>query len=149
MKNSEREIVKWKNLTKFQLQFYAPISFGATSATKTLSLTRFGLTVVAETASVGCGVAKGTNLASEFSKNKNKYYLEGYTLSNNTVQDFWYMHQKSLDDNKIDQAEWKKILIWITNMLALSSARYPNKLKSNKRKLTFLCQFFQYQSIWC
>ena len=77
-----------KNFNESSITIYAPINIGSTSATKTLSLTRFGLIVVAETASVGCGVANGTNLASEFSKNKDKDYLEGYTLSNNTVQDF-------------------------------------------------------------
>ena len=45
----------------------------------------------------------------EYLKTKEKSYLEKYTLSHNTLKDFRKLHQKSLEDNVIDQNEYKNL----------------------------------------
>ena len=72
-------------------------------------------------------VTIASKIICEYLKTKEKSYLEKYTLSHNTLQDFRKLHQKSLEDNVIDQNEYKKF----TDM-------YNNYLNSDKEKNTFL-----------
>ena len=69
-----------------------------------------------------------SKIISEFLKKKEKSYLEKYTLSHNTLQDFRKLYQKSLEDNVIDQNEYKKFTDMYNNY---------SKIK-NKEKNSFL-----------
>ena len=68
-----------------------------------------------------------------FFRKKEKFYLEKYALSNNTYQDFWKLYPKSLEDKK-NEGEYKKILISITNTLALPIVRKANIIKLKAKK---------------
>ena len=87
--------------------------------TITFSLTGFRLFVVPTTAGVGCRVAIGTKLASESVKKEENFFKKNiYTRSNNTVQFFIELKEKSLD-----QAEHKEF----TDM----NNRYNNAIRAS------------------
>ena len=89
-------------------------------------MTGYGLIIVPITAGCGCLMTIASKIICEYLKTKEKSYLEKYTLSHNTLQDFRKLHQKSLEDNVIDQNEYKKF----TDMY--------NNYSKNKEKNIFL-----------
>ena len=103
-------------------------------------ITGFGLIVVPITARVVCGNAIPSKLAGEILKEKQQKYLDKYTLSNNTVQYFRKMYQKSSEDYIFDQSETKKFVDMYN--------QNNNSINENKsfhdilRKVLFIVNFF-------
>ena len=83
---------------------------GSTSTLKIISKTAFGLIVVPIIAGIGCAIAIGTKLASEFYKRKGQNYLEKYTLWNNTAQILAKMYQKNSPGKKISEVEYDNFI---------------------------------------
>ena len=81
---------------------------------------------------VACGVAISSKLASEFLKKKEEYFLEKYALANNTAQDFRKMYQRRLEDNIIDQGEYK-IFVDLYNQYNMSSNENKSFHDTKKR----------------
>ena len=119
---------KFKNLNKILNTIDSLVIISSTSTSITFSLTGFGIFTIPIIASVGCGITITSKIICEYLKTKEKYYLEKYTLSHNTLQDFRKLHQKSLEDNVIDQNEYKRFTDMYSN--------YQNE--KNKTKNTFL-----------
>ena len=74
-----------------------------------------------------------SKIISEYLKTKEKSYLEKYTLSHNTLQDFRKLYQKSLEDNVIDQNEYKKFTDMYNNY---------SKIKNKEKNTFFSINFF-------
>ena len=119
---------KYKNLNKILNTIDSVAIISTTSTSITLSLTGYGLIIVPITAGCGCLMTIASKIISEFLKKKEKSYLEKYTLSHNTLNDFRKLYQKSLEDNTIDQNEYKKFTDMYNNY---------SKIK-NKEKNSFL-----------
>ena len=119
---------KFKNLNKILNTIDSVVIIGCTGTSVTLSVTGYGLIIVPITAGCGCLMSVGSKIINEFLKKKEKSYLKKYTLSHNTLQDFRKLHQKSLEDNVIDQNEYKKFTDMYNN--------YQNE--KTKQKNTFL-----------
>ena len=119
---------KYKNLNKILNTIDSVAIISTTSTSITLSLTGYGLIIVPITAGCGCVMTVGSKIISEFLKKKEKSYLKKYTLSHNTLNDFRKLYQKSLEDNIINENEYKKFTDMYNN--------YQNE--KTKQKNTFL-----------
>ena len=92
---------KYKNLNKILNTIDSVVIIGSTSTSITLSVTGYGLIIVPITTGCGCVMTIASKIFSEFLKKKEKSYLEKYTLSHNTLQDFRKLYQKSKNHWKI------------------------------------------------
>ena len=82
---------------------------GVTSTTVTLSVTGVGLIVVPIAAGVGASITISSKLISEVLKIKEKTYYKKYQLALKTLEEYNKLLTKSLEDNKIDQNEYKQL----------------------------------------
>ena len=87
---------KFKNLNKILNTIDSIVNISSTSTSITFSLTGFGIITIPIIAGIGCGITITSKITNEFIKKKEKSYLEKYTLSHNTLQDFRKMYIKNL-----------------------------------------------------
>ena len=114
-KKLKKKYNKFKTLNKLLNTIDSITIISTTSTSITFSLTGFGIITIPIIAGVGCTLTIASKIISEYLKTKEKSYLEKYTLSHNTLQDFRKLHQKSLEDNIIDQNEYKRFTDMYTN----------------------------------
>ena len=132
---------KFKNLDKILKTIHSLIIIGSTSTSASLlSITGFGLIAVAIKCGVGCGDVISTKLAGEFLKKREKFFPEKYILANNTVQDYKKVDQKSLEEDIIDQCEYKK-LVDMCKQYNISTNE--NKNTYNTKRRSFLVKNFK------
>ena len=126
-KKLKKKYNKFKTLNKILNTIDSVVIIGFTSTSITFSLTGFGIITIPIIAGIGCGITITSKIICEYLKTKEKSYLEKYTLSYNTLQDFKKLHQKSLEDNVLDQNEYKRFTDIYVN--------YQTESKINKKIL--------------
>ena len=100
---------KFKTMNKILNTVDSLVIISTTSTSITFSITGFGIITIPIIAGIGCGITITSKIICEYLKTREKFYLENYTLSHITLQEFRKLHQKSLEDNVIDQNEYKKV----------------------------------------
>ena len=127
-KKLKKKYNKFKTLNKILNTIDSITIISTTSTSITFSLTGFGIITIPIIAGVGCGLTITSKILCEYLKTKEKSYLEKYTLSHNTLQDFRKLHQKSLEDNVIDQNEYKKFTDMYNNYLNEKSKKLKKRI---------------------
>ena len=84
------------------------IKLGATSISVTLSLKGIGVLVIPNKAVVGCTTAFTTKIATRYLKKERSTVRK--TLSEQSLNDFRIFLFNSLQDQKIDDCEWKMFI---------------------------------------
>ena len=108
-KKLKKKYNKFKTLNKILTTLDSIIIISSTATSVTFAVTGFGVFTIPIIAGIrGWSVTITSKVLFEYIKTREKHYLEKYTLSHNTLQDFRKLHQKSLEDNVIDQNEYKK-----------------------------------------
>ena len=127
-KKLKKKYNKFRSLSKILNTTDSIIIISSTATSVTFAVTGFGVFTIPIIAGIGCGVTITSKVLFEYIKTREKHYLEKYTLSHNTLNDFRKLYQKSLEDNTIDQNEYKKFTDMYNN--------YQNE--KTKQKNTFL-----------
>ena len=82
---------------------------GVSSTCVTLSITGVGLIVVPIASGIGAGLCIISKLLGEYLKRKEQHNIKKYTLAGRTINDFYRLESKCLEDNKIDLNEYNKL----------------------------------------
>ena len=82
---------------------------GVSSTAITLSVTGVGLIVVPIASGIGAGVSIISKILNEYLKRKEQHNIKKYTLPGRTLNDFYRLESKCLEDNKIDLNEYNKL----------------------------------------
>ena len=127
-KKLKKKYNKFKTLNKILNTIDSVVIIGFTSTSITFSVTGFGIITIPIIPHIGCGITITSKIICEYLKTKEKSYLEKYTLSYNTLQDFRKLHQKALEDNVLDQNEYKRFTDMYVNY----------QIEKNNQKNTFL-----------
>ena len=106
----KKKYKKFKNINKFLNTFDTLAVIGITTSSITLSVLGIGLIVIPIITPIGLLSTITTKILTEFLNKQQKIYFERYTLSNEYVQKFRHFYVTSLQDNKIDQSEYKIFL---------------------------------------
>ena len=85
------------------------VIIGATSTSKTLSVTGIGLNILPILAGIACTLSLGIKVLHKLIRNKYNKYKKQYERHQNTIKFFDKFHRKTLQDNLIDKTEYESL----------------------------------------
>ena len=92
-------------------------NIGATSTSKTLSITGIGLNVLPISAGFACALSLVNKVLNKLIINKYYKYKKQHEKHQNTIKPFDKFYRKSLQDNIIDKKEYESLCKFFTNYL--------------------------------
>ena len=85
------------------------VIIGTTSTSITLSIVGLAPVIIPIAAGGGIGATLLNKVVCEKLKKNEKNYLKMYTLTSKYLEEFTSFHRKALEDNNVDQNEYKKL----------------------------------------
>ena len=85
------------------------VIIGATSTSKTLSITGIGLIILPISAGIACALSLGNKVLHKLIINKYNNYKKQYKRDQQTIKSFDKLYRKSLLDNIIDKTEYENL----------------------------------------
>ena len=104
---SRKKYKNYKTLNTVLESVDSIVIIGATSTSKTLSVTGIGLIVLPTSAGISCGISLGNKILHKLIINKYSKFKKQYEKDQNTIKSFDKLYRKSLQDNVIDKTEYE------------------------------------------
>ena len=118
---SKKRYKNYKTLNTILESVDSVVIIGATSTSKTLSVTGVGLIILPISAGIACALSLGNKILHKIIHKYNKY-KKLYERDQNTIKSFDKLYRKSLQDNVIDKTEYDGLCNIFT--------RYPDENKN-------------------
>ena len=106
---SKKRYKNYKTLNTILESVDSIVIIGATSTSITLSITGFGLNILAISAGIACTLSLGNKVLHKLIMNKYNKYKKQYERDQLTIKSFDKLYRKSLQDNVIDKTEYESL----------------------------------------
>ena len=114
---SKNKYKKYKSLNTILDSIDSIIIIGATSTSKTLSITGIGLIILPISAGTACTLSLVNKVLQELIINKYNIYKKQFEIDQQTIKSFDNLSRKYLQDNLIDKNEDENLCTFFTNYL--------------------------------
>ena len=108
-KHNKKMYKHYKHLSLLVNILESVVVIGTTSTSIVVGLAGLAPFIIPIAAGGGISATMLNRIINETIKVREKKYLKMYTLTNKYLQEFMVFHKKALEDNKIDQNEYKKL----------------------------------------
>ena len=106
---SKKRYKNYKTLNTVLESVDSIVIIGATSTSRTLSITGIGLIVLPISAGIAGTLSLGNKVLHKLIINKNNKYKKQYERDQQTIKSFDKLYRKSLQDNVIDKTEYESL----------------------------------------
>ena len=108
-KHNKKMYKHYKHLSLLVNILESVVVIGTTSTSIVVGLAGLAPFIIPIAAGGGISATMLNRIINETIKVREKKYLKMYTLTNKYLQEFMVFHKKALEDNEIDQNEYKKL----------------------------------------
>ena len=133
---SKKRYKTFKTLNTILESVDSIVILGATSTSKTQSITGFGLIILPISAGIACTLSLGNKVLHILIKNKYSKYTKQYEKDQQTIKSFDKLYRKSLQDSIIDNTEYESLCNIFTKYVDETKKKnfsheheYKNKIK--------------------